>query len=240
MEKSSSKKKDFLIPGSIVLTGIIIAGAILYSGIVSPNSPNTGVTAPTPSTPVNIANVDIKNEPFIGDVNAPVTIVEWFDFQCPFCGRFDQDTLPQIVDKYVKTGKVKVVFKDFPFLGPDSKTAGVVANAVWSLYPDQYFKWQTAMFNAQDGENSGFGDMKSIISLIRSKFPSMDAAKVSALATKNQAQYEKEIEGDRREASKFGISGTPAFIIGKQAVSGAQPIGVFTQLIDAQLKKQNS
>ncbi|MBI2023890.1 thioredoxin domain-containing protein [Candidatus Giovannonibacteria bacterium] len=70
-----------------------------------------------------IVDVDIKNEPFIGDPNAPVTIAYWSDFQCPFCQRFEQNTLPTLVDQYVKTGKVKIVFKDFQFLGPDSQDA---------------------------------------------------------------------------------------------------------------------
>src|SRR2546428_390029 len=58
--------------------------------------------------------ISIADEPFKGDPNARVALIEFSDYQCPFCGRYNKDVLPQLEDDYVKTGKVKYVFEDFP------------------------------------------------------------------------------------------------------------------------------
>ena len=246
---SKPKKNIYLIPISILVAGILIAGAILYSNNSgSLNKPATTAvennnipSQPTfPSQPkradVNIKNVNIKGEPFIGKENAPVVLAYWFDFQCPFCKRFETNTLPVLVDKYVKTGKLKIVFKDFQFLGPDSIIAAMAEKAIWELYPGKYFQWHQAMYKAQDGENSGFGNKADIIKLTRT-IPGINADKISQLMDKNKAEYQKEQDTDKAEGARFGINGTPGFIIGTQVISGAQPTDVFTQIIDAELNK---
>ncbi len=114
------------------------------------------------SSKVNVKDVKIEGEPFVGNANAPMTIAFWSDFQCPYCKAFETGGIPQIttpaampelVKNYVDTGKVKIVFKDLAFLGPDSDTAALWSRAVWELYPAQYMAWRTAMYEAQDGEN---------------------------------------------------------------------------------------
>ncbi len=232
-------QNKFIMPVSIIIAGIIIAGAVVYSSNnnnIARNT-NTVVAQKTAQKPiaVDIKNVDTKNEPYIGNPNAPVTIAYWFDFQCPFCRRFEENSLPTIVNDYVKTGKVRVVFKDFQFLGPDSQDAGLVENAMWSLYPNSYKQWHDLMFKAQDRENSGFGNLDSIYNLISTKMPSLDLSRIKQLVTKNKAEYKKELNADMIEGTKFGIRGTPGFVMGNQMISGAQPLSVFTQIIDTLL-----
>ncbi|MBI2042063.1 MAG: thioredoxin domain-containing protein [Candidatus Nealsonbacteria bacterium] len=222
-------QSKYIVPIAIVAAGLLIAGAVYLSA-----GKNTSVPVIADNNP-SIANVDMQGEPFIGDSNAPVTLAYWLDFQCPFCQRFDLQTLPMIVDNYVKIGKLKIVFKDFQFLGADSQDAGLAAKAVWELYPKSYFKWHQTMFNAQDGENSGFGDINSIIQLIRKETPEIDADKIAKHVQEKRSEYQQEQDADKAEGGSFGISGTPGFVIGSQTISGAQPINVFTQLIDAEL-----
>jgi len=93
------------------------------------------------------------------------------------------------------------------------------------------------MFNSQDGENSGFGNKASITKMIKNKLPGIDANKVSRLMDKKQSECQKEGQADKAEGLKFGIKGTPGFIIGTQMISGAQPVNVFSQAIDAELNK---
>lgn len=187
---------------------------------------------------INIKDVDIKNEPFIGKNDAPVTMAYWFDYQCPFCKKFETEVLPTLIKDYVDNGKLKIVFKDFQFLGPDSQDAGLTENAVWDLYPDLFFKWHEALFNAQDGENAGFGNMESILKLIEDKLPGIDSTKIKNQIESKKAEYQKDLDDDKAEAGKFGINGTPAFVIGEQSFQGAQPLNVFTQIIDVELGKK--
>ena len=99
---------------------------------------------------------EIKTEgsPFIGDAAAPLTIGYWSDYQCPFCKKVEVEALPQIIQDYVDTGKVKIVFKDFAFLGPASQMDGEYARAVWELYPKKFFAWRTQIMLQQPQENS--------------------------------------------------------------------------------------
>ncbi len=125
------------------------------------NAALAGKTAPTAGdgkmvtiVKANSNSFATDGDPFIGSANAPLTIDEWTDYQCPFCKQFEGASLPQILQTYVNTGKVKIVFKDFAFLGPVSSVEAEYARAVYALYPTQYFAWRTAIFSQQPQENT--------------------------------------------------------------------------------------
>lgn len=227
----------------LVIASFLIGVLITKIQYLEKNSVSTTLpsqqqaTAPQqPTVKVNIKDVDIKNEPYIGDLNAPVVMAYWMDYQCPFCRRFETETLPTLIEKYVNTGKLRIVFKDFQFLGEDSTTAGLAENAVWETAPQSFGAWQKAMYENQDDENGGWGKKEDIIALART-IPGIDADQVSLLMDQKKEAYQKELDEDNSEGAKFGVSGTPGFVIGDQSVSGAQPLSTFTQIIDALLKK---
>ncbi len=173
---------------------------------------------------------------FIGNVNAPVTMTYWFDYQCPFCKQFETTVMPTLVEQYVNTGKLKIVFKSFPFLGNDSTIAAEYAKAIWELYPTKFYQWHTDMFVVQDAEgDTGFGDAKTIDTLI-SLIPGLDDGKIKAAITANKARYDQEIAAEQKDGGTNGVTGTPGFIVGKQLIAGAEPLASFTQVIDAALK----
>lgn len=226
----------WLMPASIVLAGLFIGGAVLWNNI-HPATTGGGPGGDTGTQPtVNIKDVDTKGAPFIGDASAPVTIAFWADYQCPYCKQFEQVTLPQIIQNYVSTGKVKVVFLDLTFLGEDSVTAAAYSHAVWKLYPEQYFAWRTAMYTAQDDEgDKGFGDAASIDKL-NATVPGIDAAKVKADVATNKAAYDAIAEDNKAQGQKFGINATPSFVIGKQLIQGALPFDAFKAALDPLVK----
>ncbi len=237
--KSESKGVKYSTPMAITAAGAIIALAIVFTHYAPAGGTNTAggqQAAAAEAIKVNIKDIDTSDTPFIGDENAPVVIAAWEDFQCPFCKRFEETTLPDIQKNYIDNGKVKIVFKDFNFLGEDSQIAGIYGRAVWELYPAKYFEWREAMFKAQDDEgDQGFGDEASIKKLLGT-ISGIDAAKVSKAATDNKDKYKSAIDADKAEASKYGINGTPGFIIGKQSISGARPFTDFQAAIDTLLK----
>ncbi len=233
------EKNNYIVPVSILIAGLIIAGSVVYYAERSQtNSPKTPSNDAAPTTiSADIKNINTDGEAYIGEKNAPVVMAYWFDFQCPFCKRFEENTLPALVEKYVKTGKLKIVFKDLQFLGSDSITAGLAKRAVWETAPKHYFEWQTAMFNKQDGENTGWGNKKDIINLIKT-IPGLDAQKISTLMDEKKQEYQNKMNADETEIAKIDPrAGTPAFVIGKQYISGAQPIQVFVNVIEKELSK---
>ncbi len=226
----TNETNKYFLPGAVIVAGLLIAGAVMWNGSRSVDS--TGA----PQAPkVNIKNVKIDGDPFIGKANAPVTIAFWSDFQCPFCKSFELNTLPDIVKNYVDTGKAKVVFMDFAFLSEDSTTAALYSHSVWKLYPNQYLAWRTAMYKAQDEEHGGFGNTASIDTL-NATISGIDAAKVAADVKVNTSTYQALADADRAEAQKVGIGATPSFVIGTQVVQGAYPYATFQSAIDEVLK----
>ena len=233
METNETNK--YFLPLAVVAAGLLIAGAVVWNGS-HPAAPSAAGTGPGAAPSVDIKNIKTDGDPYIGQASAPVTIAFWSDFQCPFCKRFEVDTLPQIIKDYVDTGKVRIVMMDFAFLGNDSIAGGEYSRAIWKLYPKLYMTWRTAMYNAQDQEgDQGFGNAASIDKL-NATIAGIDAAEVAADVKANKAAYDAMMEADKAEAQKAGIGATPSFVIGTQVIQGAYPYANFKAVIDPLLK----
>ncbi|MFA7302726.1 MAG: DsbA family protein [Candidatus Paceibacterota bacterium] len=236
------ENNKYFLPVAVIVAGLLIAGAVVWNGQRPATTPGGAQIA------VDIKDINLAGRPFIGKADAPLTIAFWSDFQCPFCKAFETGGIPQINDRtpaafpqivkdYVETGKVKIVFMDFAFLGNDSTVATQYGQAVWKLYPEQYFVWRTAMYEAQDEEgDEGFGDAASIDKL-NASIAGLDVAKIAADVAANKAAYNAVAEADKAEGAKVGIDSTPSIVIGTQLIKGAYPYANFKAAIDAELSK---
>lgn len=223
------------VPIAIIIAGALIAGAVYFAS--TGRSP-TGAISPSQVQPsADIKDVKItRDDPTVGNASASVTMAYWADYQCPFCKQFETAVLPTLLTRYVKAGKLRIVFKDFPFLGEDSTTAALYKHAVWELYPDKFPAWNEAMFDAQDAEqDQGFGDEDSVLKLT-SSIPGIDAGRVKAKVREKRGEYMEIINAGRDEGTALGVQGTPAFIVGTQLIAGAQPLTSFTSVIDTLLR----
>jgi len=234
-ENSTQVRNNFAVPASIIIAGVLIAGAVYFNANQHSGTIVSGATPPQQqrqesAQAVDISEVKITGQPFIGNPEAPVTVAYWYDYQCPFCKRTEENVMPQLIDSYVKTGKVKLVYKDFQFLGPDSQTAGLAERAVWEIAPEKFYQWHKAMYDKQDNENSGWGNKADILTLTKSV--GIDATKVEQLMTSKTDEYQKAMDADKAEGGVFGVNGTPSYIIGKQLIIGAQPFSTVKAAID--------
>ncbi len=223
-----------------VPVAIIIAGAIVgISLIVAFKQPAGTVAAPSgapAARAVNVKDVKVTAEtPYIGKQNAKVVLAVWEDYECPFCGRFEKEVMPTLVKNYVDTGKMKIVFKDYQFLGPTSLLAGEWGRAIWKLEPAKYWAWRKAMYDQQPPEHSLNMEQYEAHIIQMAKLAGIDTAAVKADVAKNKADYDALLMADQAEGSGFGIQGTPGFITGKVSIDGAQPLTAFTAAIDPQL-----
>ncbi|HQT92405.1 MAG TPA: thioredoxin domain-containing protein [Candidatus Kryptobacter bacterium] len=236
---NQEKLAQLSTPLSVLAAGILIAGAVLWSN----GHPNQQTAAGTPNQQppaqtADISKVKTAGDPFVGNPNAPVTVAYWFDYQCPFCKQNEETAMPQIVSDYVDTGKVKIVFKDYQFLGADSQTLGQTARAVWDVAPDKFYEWHKAVYDNQGTENTGWATPDKIRSITIGVLGAVDTDKVLALVKTNGAAYQKEMDADRVEGSGFGVTGTPSFIIGKQLIVGAVPYSQLQSAIEIALKNK--
>jgi protein-disulfide isomerase len=162
-------KKDFILPASIIVAAIMIGGAVvfatLYRGGSAPAAPAGGTvaagTTPAPSQASTTAILALSpRDAILGNKNAPVTIVEYGDYQCPYCSEYFESVQPGIVKNYLDTGKAKMVFRNLAFLGPESVAAAQAAecaedqNQLWP-YHDALYTAKLADFNKGGAEDDG-------------------------------------------------------------------------------------
>ncbi|HEX8591464.1 MAG TPA: thioredoxin domain-containing protein [Candidatus Paceibacterota bacterium] len=123
------------IPGAYPLADVL--GALEGKDVPLPEG--------TEPADVSIAQVKLDTSPSHGSVDAPTVMAVWYDFQCSFCKRFEAETLAALEETHVATGKLRIVYKDFQFLGPASVEAGAYSRAVWEAYPDKWHAWFKGM-----------------------------------------------------------------------------------------------
>lgn len=235
---SASNKVNYSTPIAIVLAGIIIAGALYFSDSKKVTAPDTSSNPINQKLVVDVKNVKTDGAPFIGNPAAPVVMAMWFDYQCPACRYNEQMIVSPLVEEYVKTGKVKVVFKDFAFLGlptiPDSMNLALTARAVWEAYPGKYYEWHKTIFTNQGQENTGWAT-KAVITSLTKKVAGIDTAVIDDLLTKNSAKYQTMIEADKAEGVRFGVNATPSMIISDQLIRGVPQYAELKSFIDGLL-----
>lgn len=192
--------------------------------------------AQIPPTPVPNADVPTENAFAIGDPDAPVTIVEYTDFQCPYCARHFSDTLAQIIENYVDTGIVRYVFKDFPLtsIHPQAIAAAEAARCAGEQSPDAFVDMHHKLFETQSVW-SGRSDADTIFTGYAEDLGLDNAAFATCMESD---KFHGVIEADLQEGAGFGVRGTPAFFINGAYLSGAQPYAVFEQAINAAQAEQ--
>jgi len=246
MENNETKNDSITLSKNTLYLGVIAVLAVLLVvsvftggfGFGSSNPAPTGNVvannpAPTPTplpsdnaAPVN-AQALIDDDAVKGDKNAPVTIVEFSDYECPFCARFYSDTLSQIDAEYIKTGKVKLIVRDFP-LSFHQQAQKAAEAAECAGEQGKYFEMHDKLFESGvAGGVTSFKQYAKDIGLNSGKFDDcLDTGKMAS-----------EIQKDFNDGQNAGIQGTPGFIVNGQMISGAQPFSAFKQVIDAELAK---
>ncbi len=186
--------------------------------------------------PPPVTQVELDDDPVRGNVNAKVAIVEFSDYECPFCGRFHAQTLPSLKKDYIDTGKVQYIFRDFPLeFHPHAINAAIVANcageqgAYWEMH-DKLFVNQKRLGKAL------YEELAKTLKLKTAPFE----------ACLKDARQAKEVASDFAYGQSVGIEGTPTFFVGridgKKLVNviqivGAQPPAVFAEAIESLLNK---
>jgi protein-disulfide isomerase len=182
---------------------------------------------------VDMSNVEMEGEPVLGQEDAPITMVVYEDFQCPFCKRFEEGAVPQIVSNYVDNGQVKIVWKDRPLtqLHPWAKPAAEAMECVYRESGDDTF-WtlKDKIFSNQNQLSTS--NAQSKIKTWASEEGVSESA-IQSCIDKGDAM--KEVEADSTEGQKIGASGTPTSFVNGQKLTGAQPFSRFETVIEEEL-----
>ncbi len=243
MTDMDSKLTTYLLIG--LALGLVLGGAIGYfysratynpavivpSQTLSPVASAPPITRPPtapPSAPVDMDEL-VDDDPAIGSENAKVVIVEFSDFQCPFCERFAEETLPALKETYIDTGKVRLIYRDFPLssIHPEAQKAAEAAECA----DDQgkFWEYHDVLFeNRMSWTGVGAAKFKEYASDLGLDTNAFDECLDSD-------KYADEVTSDMNAGSSVGVTGTPTFFINGQKLVGAQPFASFEAAIEAEL-----
>lgn len=192
----------------------------------------TETESATTETPAERSVEDMLADRVLGDENAPVTIIEYASMTCGHCGQFHNEVLPKIKEAYVETGKVKIIFRDFPLNAPAVKAAMMARCAP----EDKYFQLVEVIFANQARWTTAENPVQSVAQL--GKLAGMSEADIQACMG-NQALEDGLLRNMQAGQSKWQVQSTPSFIFnnGEMRISGAMPFEEFQKTIDTLLSK---
>jgi len=197
-----------------LLGAAVIALAAVVAVVIVTTSGGEKKLTPAQQTSL-LAGVP-QNGEVLGREDAPVTVTEFADLQCPFCARYSNEVLPSIIRDYVRPGKIKLRQQLLTFIGDDSREGALAAYS--AAQQNKMFDFTGAFFAKQQKENSGYVT-PGFINAIATDIPGLDQAKFGA--DQSNPQAERMLNEATRNADKAKVSGTPAFMV---SVRGGAPV----------------
>jgi len=173
----------------------------------------------------------IKNgSPIMGNTDAPITILEWGDYQCTYCYKFHQNTLNTINSEFIKTGKIKIIFKDFPLNGYDSQLAAEASYC--AQYQQKYWEYHNELYKNWGGERTGWITRDSLIKFAEKI--ELNIEKFNECLDNNK--YQNKVNEMYDFGKEIGIDATPSFLVFNDQkiikIRGNQPLEVFLKTFD--------
>lgn len=224
----------------LIVLGVLAAIILVVAIVVSQSGSDDESSAPSGEAGSDSAKVEeqldgiVQSGTFLGDPNAPVTVTEFVDLQCPFCGQFSREALPQVIDEHVRSGEVLLNLQILSFLGNDSTEAAEVAAA--ASLQNRMWQFVEVFYLNQGEENSGYVT-EDFLAEIADASPGLDGPEALEQAGSPEAQAV--LDEAEAQATEFGANSTPTFFI---SVDGGEPeemqlsdltAGAFTEALDA-------
>ena len=202
-----------------IIIGIIIGGVL--SGFVIDSNDSKKFTS---------SKLIENGSPIMGNPDAKITILEWGDYQCTFCYKFHQNTLDIINEDFIKTGKVKIIFKDFPLNGLDSKLAAEASYCAQDQ--EKYWKYHDELYKNWGGERTGWITRESLTKF--AEIVDLDIEKFNKCL--DDHKYENKVNSLYAFGKEIGIDATPSFLVFNDEkiikIRGNQPLEVFLKTFD--------
>lgn len=221
-----------LVIAAVVVLTIIFVGAAAQEDrlkAAAPTlTPTTTASAAGQPAPEFTLERRVDGDPLsLGAVDAPVVMIEYSDYRCPFCGVYARKTQPEIIKKYVDAGKLRIEWRDLPVLGEASATAAVAARAAGEQ--GLFWEFNEAVYAAAPERSKAELSEPELLAFAKT-VGVPDMAKFAS-DLKSPALMAL-VQADLQEGTSLGLNSTPTFVINNQAIPGAQPLEIFAQVID--------
>lgn len=232
--KESSKRGLFIVGG---LVGLALLAVAFVAGAQSNSATSPGQAVPSASAgeeaqpAVELARRVADDPTALGAVDAPVVLVEYADYRCPFCGVLSRETLPTLISEYVDSGQLRIEWRDNPIFGETSVLAAVAAHAAGEQ--GLFWEYNTAVYASAPETGHLEIDRDKVLDYARD------------IGVPDMAQFEADLANpalvqrvqiNAQEAQQIGVTSVPSIVINDVAIAGAQPLQVFQDVVDEQLR----
>lgn len=231
----ASTRRSLTIIAAVAAVLIVITGAVMATRdnddrAAAEVSSQQSADPRDSEEELGLARRDAEDVTAIGDLDAPLVLIEYSDYRCPFCGIFARDTMPLLLEEYIETGKLRFEWRDFPVFGEESMEGAMAARAAGEQ--GLYWEYHDAMY-ADAPERGHLEIDRAAVMAWAEQVGIPDLAKFEA--DLDDPELRSLVEADAAEARGVGASGTPTFIIGQTPLVGALPPDTFRDAIDRQL-----
>jgi protein-disulfide isomerase len=234
MKPKTRRNRWPIVGGSIAALGI---AALIVVGVV--NQPQGAAEADSGDSAgagqeevLDMSRRQVDDATALGSVDAPVVLVEYADYRCPFCGTFSRDTMPKLVEEYVDAGKLRIEWRDLPIFGEESIGAAVAARAAGNQ--GKFWEYHDAIFAAAPERGHPPLPREKLLEFAE-KVGVPDLAKFTS--DLDDKTLHDQVKFDVAEAAALGAASTPVFLINETPIAGAQPTDIFRAAIDAAIAK---
>ncbi len=234
-QKPTKSSNNFAIIIAILIGAWLIGMSILAAGwLISKELAKNSYNDEGYAVEENLGpiNIDVPaGIPVLGDNNAPVTIVEFADFQCPFCGEWQKTIFQELKSKYIETGKARFVFMDYAFLGDESTRAAQAARCANDQ--NRFWEYHDLLYTKQSGENEGAfidDNLKQFAKELK-----LNEDEFNSCFDSNK--YASQLNSDIVKADEYGVISTPTIYINGNKLEGILPFSRYEELIETELAK---
>lgn len=238
-DTGTSRTNRWLVPAIVIAVAIVLIGAVVVTNQdtnsggaaagaqVGPEAPSQESTAPD----LTVVETRDEADPLaVGPVDAPVGLVVFSDYQCPFCAQWSAETLPVMME-HVEAGDLRIEWRDLNLFGPASERASRAAYAAALQGEDAYLEYHHALF--ANGENRSAEELSDEALTALAGDIGLDTEKFTTDFT--SPETEEVVAGNAQLGIDLGAYSTPAFIVGGQPIMGAQPTEVFQSAVELAL-----
>ncbi|MNO95441.1 Disulfide bond formation protein D precursor [compost metagenome] len=160
---------------------------------------------------LTVGDFRLEKQPSMGDVNAPIKVIEFVDYKCPACKQWDKESFPAFKQKFIDTGIVQFHVINFPFLGPDSIEAAMAAESIYQQNVNKFWEFKEKLYHNQGKEKTIWATEKFLKNFVKKNISGIDQKKFVSDMEKNT--YLLDVKEDFKIAAANGIYGTPTFVV---------------------------
>lgn len=209
---------------TLAVIALLAVGIVVYSGLQSKSAKAEFPDFDQVSVQWNPEGFNELEQPYIGNKDAPITIVEFSDYKCPACKRWNEEVLPELKQEYLDTGKAVLYYVDYPFLAPDSNLAALAGETLYQQNQEYFWVYHHKMSELQGKKDDTWATKSFILDLVRTHIPEADIKKFET--DLDSRTYSANVKKDLMIVERYQVRGTPTVFVNGKEVEDASFAGI--------------